>query len=490
MSNVLFCCDPEVLIHPELMGLEEVGLASLRWLECESDAEAARTRAMDVEVGEVWIEGSSSVAAVNLAAAMRADSAEKPILVIAQDASGSMRSRAQAAGVTGILTNDGLARRLFMEKERRARMDEAVRALDANLDAALIEHAREAVLVEAEGEAHGNAQGNVQGNAISPTPAELSAPAATPSASALLRPFAANDKPHGAAYVLTVLSGSGGAGKSTVALVAAHVAAAKGYAVLLLDGDLQFGDLAYLSNAGDTVTSDDVLAEPERLEQLAEGLDGSGVALLAAPAKLEQAEVVAGALPQLMDAASGLFDTIIVNTGASWAECHAALIERSDCALFLVDQKASSVRACRHAVELCERLGIATANFEYAINRCRRGALFTSIDVSCALQGAHVFELKDGGADVEELLGAGAGAELVQTRNDLCTSVSAMLDELLPSSAGQAKKRRSPGGGSRKANAAADGARAGRRRGKKRAIGAKMREVADPLTDDVKVAIG
>lgn len=486
MSNVLFCCDPEVLIHPELMGLEEVGLASLPWLECESDAEAARTRAMDVEVGEVWIEGSSSVAAVNLAAAMRADSAEKPILVIAQDASGSLRSRAQAAGVTGILTNDGLARRLFVEKERRARMDEAARTLDANLDAALAKHSRETVLAEAEGKA----QGNVQGNAISPTPAELSAPAATPSASALLRPFAANDKPHGAAYVLTVLSGSGGAGKSTVALVAAHVAAAKGYAVLLLDGDLQFGDLAYLSNAGDTVTSDDVLAEPERLEQLAEGLDGSGVALLAAPAKLEQAEVVTGALPQLMDAASGLFDTIVVNTGASWAECHAALIERSDCALFLVDQKASSVRACRHAVELCERLGIATANFEYAINRCRRGALFTSIDVSCALQGAHVFELKDGGAEVEELLGAGAGTELVQTRNDLCTSVSAMLDELLPSNAGQAKKRRPSRGGSRKANAAADGARAGRRRGKKRAIGAKMRETTDPLADDAKVAIG
>ncbi len=212
--------------------------------------------------------------------------------------------------------------------------------------------------------------------------------------------------------------------------------------------------------------------------------------MLAAPAKLEQAEVVAGALPQLMDAASGLFDTIVVNTGASWAECHAALIERSDCALFLVDQKASSVRACRHAVELCERLGIATANFEYAINRCRRGALFTSIDVSCALQGAHVFELKDGGAEVEELLGAGAGTELVQTRNDLCTSVSAMLDELLPSNAGQAKKRRPSRGGSRKANAAADGARAGRRRGKKRAIGAKMRETTDPLADDVKVAIG
>ncbi|MFR1637842.1 MAG: hypothetical protein ACLSVD_00925 [Eggerthellaceae bacterium] len=36
-----------------------------------------------------------------------------------------------------------------------------------------------------------------------------------------------------------------------------------------------------------------------------------------------------------------------------------------------------------------------------------QNALFTSIDVS-PLRGAHVFELKDGGGEVEELLGRGA----------------------------------------------------------------------------------
>ncbi|WP_251213399.1 AAA family ATPase [Adlercreutzia murintestinalis] len=479
MSKVLFCSDPENLAHPELLGLEEVNLAALPWLECEGGAHAARTRAAEADIGEVWVEGSDHVDAVNLAAAMRTDDAEKPILVVAHDASGSLRSRAQAAGITGMLTSDGLLRRISMEKERRARMDEAARDLEANLDAALAEHSRAAVLDEIERSAATEAFSSATDRA------------ASLAALALRSRFDSTKRPESAAYMLTVLSGSGGAGKSTVALVAAHVAAAKGHTVLLFDGDLQFGDLVHLMGATDALTADDVLAEPERLQQLADGLSQSGVALLAAPSKLEQAEVVTGALSQLLDAASALFDVVIVNTGASWAESHAALIERSDCALFLIDQKASSVRACRHAVDLCERLGIATANFEYAINRCRRGALFTSIDVSCAMQGAHVFELKEGGTEVEELLGAGSADELLHARNDLCTSVSAMLDELLPSCAGRVQAKR--GGrarmGGRKAEKAGDGSRSSRRRGKKRAVLPGVVD-ADTRGENVKAVVG
>ena len=43
-----------------------------------------------------------------------------------------------------------------------------------------------------------------------------------------------------------------------------------------------------------------------------------------------------------------------------------------------------------------------------------------------------VFELKDGGADVEELLGAGSPAELMKTRNEFCTSLEQLLAKVLP----------------------------------------------------------
>ncbi|MFR8831758.1 MAG: chromosome partitioning protein ParA, partial [Eggerthella lenta] len=120
------------------------------------------------------------------------------------------------------------------------------------------------------------------------------------------------------------------------------------------------------------------------------------------------------------------------NTGAAWAEQHALLLERSSKALFLIDQRPSSLRACQHALDLCARCGIATGPFLYAVNRCSKNALFTSIDVSCSLRGAHVFELKDGGGEVEELLGAGLPFDLLASRNDLCASLERVLSGVLP----------------------------------------------------------
>ncbi len=434
MGRILLCAPCEAFAHPGVLGLPDVDLESVDWLVLESDEQAARAAASaQEEIGEAWVAGSDGMEAVNIAAALRADDAQMPVYVVSSDVSGSLCSRARAAGLSGVLTLEGLSRRFSDERGKRRRLADALAGLEADLEASLAEQAG----------AERQPSGPVAPTSAAPSPA---------------------DERGARGYVLTVLSGSGGAGKSTVAAVAAHAAAAKGHRVLLFDADLQFGDLACLTGDSTAPTADDAVGDARVVADLAARVEGGGVALLAAPQRLEQAEVVAAHAASLIDAAASLFDVVVVNTGASWAECHAALIERSDRALFLIDQRASSVRACRHAVELCARLGIATGTFSYAVNRCKRGALFTSLDVACALQGAHVHELKDGGSDVEELLGAGDARELLRSKNALCSSVSEMLDELLPQSlAGAASPARSK----RKAKAAPAAGRASRKRGRK-----------------------
>lgn len=406
MGRIMLCAPTEAFLHPGMLGLGDVNLDSVDWMILESDAKGARDAVFaSEEICEAWVFGSDDMEALNIAAAMHADKPQIPIYVIVADVNGSTCSRARAAGVSGVLGIDGLARKFSDEKAKRERLAKAMESLEANLEASLAKHLP-----------------------------KVSGATSTLLAEGSQVPLGSVPKKHeGSAYVLTVLSGSGGAGKSTISAVSAYVAAAKGHRVLLLDCDLQFGDLAYLTGESSAPTADDVLADPEVLERLAMQVQEEGVALLAAPKRLEQAEVVGSHISGILDAAAGLFDLIIANTGASWAEYHAALIERSDCALFLIDQKASSVRACRHAVELCERLGIASGTFSYAINKCKRGALFTSIDVACAMQGVHVHELKDGGPDVEELLGVGDSDDLLASKNGLCASVSDMLDSMLPS---------------------------------------------------------
>ena len=78
------------------------------------------------------------------------------------------------------------------------------------------------------------------------------------------------------------------------------------------------------------------------------------------------------------------------------------------------------------------RCGIATQTFHYALNYCSRHALFTSIDVSCALQGASVKELKDGGKEVGELLGASLPKELLASKNPFVQSVRELCAYILP----------------------------------------------------------
>ena len=48
------------------------------------------------------------------------------------------------------------------------------------------------------------------------------------------------------------------------------------------------------------------------------------------------------------------------------------------------------------------------------------------------MKGVTVFELKDGGRDVEDYLSGGAVKELVDSRNEFCESLTAVLSKLLP----------------------------------------------------------
>ena len=464
MGTILLCADSASLADPPSLGLDGRAWSRRTWLEAFSNAAAARDRLSQGDpVEEAWVASSDQMDAVNLAAALRRDAPSIPIYLVAESLSGSAISRAQAAGITGMLSPEGLARRVAHEERRRlgaAARAAALRAAEAStrpdepsgetLPTVSVRRPLPGIdELPREPELLG------ENLAPEPPPAPSSPTALSAADTAPLPPvavggsrrpeppvapaLAAASPSHAVAgessaakapaYVVSVVSGSGGAGKSAVAVLSACLAAARGLRVLLVDGDLQFGDAADLLGASDVPTVDEVLADPRRLDKLV----GEGVpALVAAPRRPERAEELAGQLPCLMEAASTRFDVVFVNTGSSWSEAQAVVIERSARTLFLVDQRASSVRACRHALELCERCGIATGSFLFLLNRCAKGAPLTALDVSCALQGAPVTELRDGGTAVEELLGSGMAAALAAERNELCACRASVLDGLLP----------------------------------------------------------
>lgn len=383
MGKILLGADRESILHPGLLGLEDVQLESVDWLVSEPDASKARECAREAakeadRLDEAWIASSDDVAAINLAAALRADNGSLPVYLVASSPSGSDVSRASQAALTGTLSLPEFCERFHSERRRRTAASEPTRLEALRLVPPVVR------------------------------------------------------KKDTSAFVLSVMSGSGGVGKSAVAATAAFLCSRRGLKTVVVDCDLQFGDMRHAMGKVPSISVDEALEDPSNVASLSASSQEGVPSLVYAPKRLERSEELCLHLTQLLDSLASEFALVLANTGSSWTESHAQLLERSNCAVFMLDQRASSVRSCQHALDLCQRLGIATGSFVYALNRCERGALFSAVDIANVMHGAQVFELKEGGTEVEELLGAGLANELASSKNDFRASVDAMLGEVLP----------------------------------------------------------
>lgn len=385
MSRVALCVDSESAQRPQVIGLPDEVLEAQSWLELLCDAEEARAALLHAQdVAEAWVVSCNNMEAVNLAAALKADVPQRPVLLVSQEQGGSVRSCAAKAGIDQVID---FAQLTHLYAQRKALRGAAF--------------APEVI------------RGNPERPVSRPDLVGLDV-------------FPSEAK----SFFLPVVSGSGGSGKSTVSLLMAMLLQRAGLKTLLVDFDLQFGDLDALAGVPDAMGVDDLLRSPARVGQLVPQ-DGMP-ALLKAPVRLEDAESLGARIPQVLDAVQGRFDVVVANTGAFWTEVQAQLLERSSKALFLIDQRASSLRACKHALDLCARCGIAASPFVFVPNRCEKGAPLTSIDVSCSLHGATSYELAEGGMEVEEALAEGQPLDLLNEENALVESLDQLLRNVVP----------------------------------------------------------
>lgn len=378
--RILLCLDTESQRNPALAGLPDEALCNQEWCLCAASAHQCRAKwRANHSLREAWVVSSDDMEPINIAAALKSDDASRDVFLVSCDESGSSASRAKAAGLDGVWGIPEFFGR-YAECKRVCAEDVRAAAPSSSQDA--------------EGVRAGGRVGDV-------------------------RPRADSGRK---GCAIAVVSGSGGSGKSTVSALMALFAAQMGIRTVLLDADLQFGDVCHLMGAAPHIRLDALCAAADRLEALeaafGRGQSDSGVpAIVSAPLKLEDSETLASQIGSVLDVLREEFELTVVNTGAFWCETHALLVERCDRTVFLMDQRPSSLRACVHAVDLCSRMGLASQPFVFAINRCEKSGLLSSMDASCALHGARVVELPDGGRDVDELLGAGYPLELAASKN-------------------------------------------------------------------------
>jgi pilus assembly protein CpaE len=176
--------------------------------------------------------------------------------------------------------------------------------------------------------------------------------------------------------VITVSSTKGGAGKSVVATnLAVLLAKRSSRPVVIVDADLQFGDVAILLRLASGHTIVDAVASMDRLDaQLLQSLltrhEASGLYVLPAPLEPSFAERVTGDdVLRIVDVLRSFCSYVIVDTPAQFNEVVLALIETSDDVVLVAGMDIPNIKNVKLGLQTLRLLSVSESKLHLLLNR-------------------------------------------------------------------------------------------------------------------------
>lgn len=175
--------------------------------------------------------------------------------------------------------------------------------------------------------------------------------------------------------IIVVYSPKGGTGCTTIATnlaIALHTPENK---VALIDGSLQYGDVAvFLNEQGKNTVLDlapraDEL-DPDIIEEVMVSHKASGIDLLAAPPRPEMADKVTGEqFSKLLTYLRQIYHYIIIDTAAYLSEAVQSALDLADSIVLLTTQDIPSIKNCNLFLMLADASGIQRSRIIFALNR-------------------------------------------------------------------------------------------------------------------------
>jgi pilus assembly protein CpaE len=173
--------------------------------------------------------------------------------------------------------------------------------------------------------------------------------------------------------VVTFYSPKGGVGVSTIVTNLAQVLHAKGQKVLIIDGSLQFGDIAVLSNHNPTRTIASIAGKEAEMdpEMVKSVIIEDKVHILPAPNEADEGLAISGsAFAQIIQQCRALdYEVILVNTSPYVSDPTFSALEAADLIIVVVTQEISSVRATRAFFNLMGNLQLGRGKVRVILNR-------------------------------------------------------------------------------------------------------------------------
>ena len=175
--------------------------------------------------------------------------------------------------------------------------------------------------------------------------------------------------------IVTIYSPKGGAGCTTLAVNLALTLHNEDTRVALVDGNLQFGDVAVFMNEQGKNTMIDLAPraeelDPEIVEEVMLKHAASGLHILAAPSRPEYAEKVSsGQFTRVLEYLRQMYSYVIVDTASFLTDATLAAIDVSDLVVLVTTQDIPSIKNCRLFLDLSQTLGIDRERILFVMNR-------------------------------------------------------------------------------------------------------------------------
>ncbi len=175
--------------------------------------------------------------------------------------------------------------------------------------------------------------------------------------------------------IITVYSPKGGAGCTTLAVNLALTLNNGDTRVALIDGNFQFGDVAVFINEQGKNTVLDLASraeelDPEIVEEVMVKHAASGLHILAAPSKPEQAEKISSTqFSKVLEYLSQIYAYVVVDTASFLTDVTLAAIDLSDVIVLVTTQDIPSIKNCRLFLDLLQTLGVERERILFVMNR-------------------------------------------------------------------------------------------------------------------------
>jgi pilus assembly protein CpaE len=242
------------------------------------------------------------------------------------------------------------------------------------------------------------------------------------------------------AQIFSVFSLKGGVGRSTVAanLAVALRTAAPDREVILVDGNLLYGDIGVMMNVKDNKTIGDIVRNFTTLDRdLVNDIlvtHSSGVKVLLAPPDPQAGErVSAEHMRQIVQYLHAMADFVIVDTRPSFDDVTMSLLDLSDRILLLLTLELTAIKGAKQYLELCDLLGYDSDKIQLVLNRATVNSGIPVEDIAGSLKGDFIAKLPDDAAAVLRAINEGVPIQQSAPNSALAHEISGLAAYLTKS---------------------------------------------------------